>query len=103
MSEHTPTPYASRTTYHCGVPRGAAVFRDSRRVADCQDGLTQEECEANAAFIALACNCHDAVDDLLAACQEIVSWAEQRHRNGDDCPCPLTVKHARAAIAKATP
>jgi hypothetical protein len=89
MSEHTLGPWY--------VLEGDCVFgADGFPVASC-DGKAdiqrpRDECEANAAFSALAVNSHN---DLLEALQGVIE-------SHDWPPEPHWVK-ARAAIAKATP
>jgi hypothetical protein len=74
MSEtkHTPTPWKSFVNLRCATPlKGCyinACGENAARIADVlsQCGVgTQEECEANAAFIVRAVNSHDALVEAL--------------------------------------
>ena len=65
-------------------------------------GISQDEAEANAAFIVRACNAHD---DLVKALKNLLDYADgmhraQAHEEGHDIDYE-TFPEARAALAKA--
>ena len=95
-TQHTPGKVIARVTYHKGEPIGACVSSGARRIADCEDGLTQDECEANARRIALCWNSHD---DLLTALNQALTRMEIADKKGP-FKFSMEINNARDAIAK---
>lgn len=94
QAQHTATPWKSRVTYSNGEPDGACVYSGARHVADCMDGLNQDECEANAAFIVRACNAHE---ELVTFAHNVLASLEE---NGAEANLGNIVEDARALLAR---
>ena len=89
MPKHTPGPWYA-VTGDRAVTIGAAILGEHAPLATVD--YTEENAQANAAFIVRACNVHD---DLLAALRELEAFGER-----EELPTVLAI--TRAAIAKAT-
>lgn len=90
-SKHTPTPWRKAGQFATVQAPGRACICDCGSRSD----LTAQ---ANAEFIARACNSHA---DLLAALEEIIWITESQHGEDWDTALPDALNIARAAIAKA--
>jgi hypothetical protein len=93
MPDHTPSPWIAQkfndvkswTISYNGL--SIATVRPCRRIPP-------EEVKANALLMAASPN-------LLAACEELVSWALSDHTDPDATPADVAVRGAVYAIAKA--
>lgn len=100
--ERTPGPWNWHPNYgHPGQLKGAFIDTTKANIAQvvsvgcCADGASsQEQCEANAAFIILACNAHD---ELVTALREMIQYTD-----GLTLPRSLVDarRKARAVLAK---
>lgn len=100
---HTKTPWENNegTIEARGTPICTLFQAEDFPCWDGPEGQLEAECEANAAFIVLSANAHDA---LLAACQMLLKACDDDDPLGGDTRCLDTaVELAAAAIALAQP
>jgi hypothetical protein len=95
-TRHTPTPWSLQNGLICAL-NGRAII-DPGHIA----GETEEECEANAAFIVRAVNNHEAlVESLKGFLSPFDGWDMENFFKRADPATLVRVTKARAALANA--
>lgn len=96
---------ATARPWRVSSDKGTIIGDDERLLANAWVGPRPcEECEANAALIVRAVNCHDELVALVTEAVELLEWVEKRRNpqwDGDATDDSFIGK-ARAALAKAT-
>lgn len=118
-AQHTPGKWGcQQVTFSQPIRRKMWIGTKDDHVAECSPLFREAEsgaealhsgwaeCQANAAYIVLACNAHE---ELLAAAREARDaencWNEEGGEGWERCKCRqcATTRRLHAAIAKATP